>query len=263
MLDNHPIVLYTEFSSFFPVRPIGRCNMLRGLLSIALLLGFIQAPQPLITTTVDPNTEYKLYLPLSINTSPSVEIITLGHTWRGRMIVTSCVYGYTSALTSSAVYSVTLATDIILPPNTYAYTDYISPALVASLPNQKNPFSHCVSSLVTTGYYHGGVKLVSGNLNSPNGRLTYPLTVTSWKRKTSESGVYIFGTVRNDSGHRLVDIRAVGILSAGILYSLCPSSAYEAVLETTTLDPGEKADFKIMECTEDVSEISAQGVAEP
>jgi hypothetical protein len=242
--------------------------MLGRLLSIVVLLGFILPPQPPKITTANPNTEYKLYLPLSINTYPYVEALTLGNTLLSHIWIRNCcVYGYTIALTPSAVYSVTLAVDVIntnVTGTDYITTDYISPMLDATLPDQKNPFYYCRSFIVTEpGHDLGGVKVVSSSLNPPSGRVIYPLTITNWEKKVTESGTTISGTVRNDSGHRLVDIRVVGISSAGLEGICWYSSEYEAEVESTTLDPGEKADFSNMYCTEGVSEISAQGVAEP
>jgi hypothetical protein len=140
--------------------------------------------------------------------------------------------------------------------------------LDATLPDQKNPFYHCAHC--TIGACEDkpkpdGVKLASASLIPPNGRVIYPLTVITWSRKVDEDGYdYIQGEVRNDSGHRLVDIRVVGILSEGLEfweYNRC-----EAVLETTTLNPGKKTDFYLdydYFCVRDVSEFSAQGVADP
>lgn len=239
--------------------------MLPRLLSIVVLLGFILPPQSPEIPSTHPNTEYKLYLPLSIYTFPSVEVFTLGYPHGMNMPrMPKCVYGYTTALTPSAVYSVTLAIDmILLSDNTYAGTVYRTPMLDATLLDQKTPFYHCTDP---TDYYQkpDGVKLVSASLNPPSGRVTYPLTVTSWEKEVTESGTSIFGTVRNDSGHRLVDIRVVGVLSAGI-EKIEPSCVwnYEAVLESTILNPGRWTDFSISYCGEYVSEITAQGVAEP
>lgn len=117
-------------------------------------------------------------------------------------------------------------------------------------------------------YKPGVVKLASARLNQPNGRVIYPLTVTSWTRKVTELGdTYIIGTVRNDSGHRLVDIRVVGILIEGLKFIEFDGSGpyFEAVLESTTLNPGKKTDFRLdyYYPIVDVSEFSAQGVAEP
>ena len=238
--------------------------MLSRLLSMVVLLGFflpLQSPEI-------PNTEFKLYLPLSINTYPYIEAFTLGnsnsyHVW----IRNCCVWGYAIALTPSAVYSVTLAVDVInrnITGTDYISTDYISPMLQATLPDQKNPFYYCRSFLVTEpGYDLGGVKVAFGSPIPPSSRVIYPLTVTNWEKKFTESGTIISGTVRNDIGHRLVDIRVVGISSAGLEGICWYSSEYEADIETTTLNPGEKADFTISQCTEGVTEISAQGVAEP
>lgn len=236
--------------------------MLGRLLSIAVLLGFMQPLQPSKISNPYPNTEYKTYLPLAVDTYPFVEVITTGH-FHHKMGISSeydCVLGYTIALSPSAVYSITLGVEV--GDN---YTAYISPVLDATLPDQKNPFSYCVETQYSSPVYLGDVKLVSTSFNPPNSQIFYPLTVTNWEVKVTDPDTgrtSISGTVRNDSGHHLVDIRVVGVLSEGEDLYCYYYSQYEADIESTSLDPDEKADFSNM-CTTGVTEISAQGVAEP
>ncbi len=231
--------------------------MFRSLISIAILFGFIRPPQP----SIIPNTEHNLYFPLSINNYPFIELINLGHIYTnyGHTTFEDCAYGYTTALSPSAVYSATLAIDVMdYSLSTVYYTNFISPTLEATFLDQKNPLSHCITSSVFDLRRLGDVRMVSASLNPQIDRVIYPLTVTSWMKEDTEWETTVSGNVRNDSGHRLAEIRVVGI--AGIC------QAYEAALGSTILEPSGETSFIFNNfycCQPEMVEISAQGVADP
>lgn len=248
--------------------------MLRKLVTTVVLLGFILLSRSPKIPASNPNLEYKLYLPVSINLYPLVNVVKLGVVdWIGYPGYL-CIYGYTSSIMSSAVYSVTLSVDVtnypycdpisdICPPP-YSETHYLEPMLDATLPNQKNPFSYCLS-YGKGGYRYGAVELTAASLIPPNGRVIYPLTVTSLIKEGSGWDTVVHGTVKNESGHHLTEVRVVGIPG------LC--SAREADLGNTMLDPGEDTSYIFYNfyCgwanpggpLPAMLEISAQGVAEP
>lgn len=248
--------------------------MLRNLLIIAVLLGPIQAPHSYPNPPRNPDQEYNLYLPLAFNFNPHlVEVVKLGVYdyigYPGEI----CLFGYTTGNSSTAVYSVTVAIEVFeypycppldppCPPPT-TVTHYVEPMLRATLLDQKNPFYYCLM-YGKNSYRYGDVVLASYSLNPPSGKVSYPLTVTSWTKQGTSWETTVSGIVRNDSGHRLVEIRVVGI--AG----LC--SAKEAELGVTILDPGEETNFIFnrfycppgsWQPMPTMVKISAQGVAEP
>lgn len=221
----------------------------------AVLRGSHRPPLPSKIPTTYLNTEYKLFLPLSINNYYQIAgMFIRAYTYSPGYPAASCVYGYTAALVPSAVYSVTLSVDVV---GYSSYTDLIAPALDATLPDQKNPFNYCVLS-THYDYSVGGVKLVSASLNPPNGRVSYPLTITSWMKEGTGWETTISGTLRNDSEYPLTGIRVVAFADVCLVK--------EADLLSTILQPGEETRFIIYNClcleNREV-EISAQGVAEP
>lgn len=253
--------------------------MLRNLLIIAVLLGPIQAPHSYPNPPRNPYQEYNLYLPLVFNSYsislPLVEVVRLGVFDYIGYPGNICLFGYTTGNSPTAVYSVTVAIEVIesgycppeepsCPPPT-TVTHYVEPMLRATLLDQKNPFSYCLM-YGKNSYQYGDVVLASYSHNPLSGKVSYPLTVTSWTKQGTSWETTVTGIVRNDSGHRLVEIRVVGI--AG----LC--SAKEADLGVTILDPGEETNFIFNQfycppqpvpvySMSTMVEISAQGVAEP
>jgi hypothetical protein len=251
--------------------------MLRSLIRMAVIVAFIPTSRQASNQTSAPTPAHNLYLPLSINAAPLVEVeryvevVELGTVdwidYPGYM----CMYGYTTALTPSAVYSPTLAIEVThypycegpegCPPG--FSTHVVGSELYATLPGQKNPFSYCL--LYAKNYYtFGEVALEAARLNPPDGRAAHPLTVTSLTKEGSGSDTTVSGTVRNDSGQRLADVRVVGI--AG----LC--SPKEADLGVSELNPGQQSSytFNHFYCAPppygvpvELLEISAQGLAAP
>jgi hypothetical protein len=193
--------------------------MLRRLLAMAVLLGFIQPLQPYQIPDSSSSSQYSLYLPLVVNLyPPPVDVVELGDVdWTGYPGY-MCTYGYVTSIPSTAVYSITLAIDVkvhpyciepeVCPP--YSSTYYTEPELEATLPDQVNPYSFCLQ-YTKTYYSFGEVELAHASLTPPDNRVIYPLTITSVLKEGTEWETTVSGSVRNDSGHRLKEVRVVGI----------------------------------------------------
>jgi hypothetical protein len=246
--------------------------MLRYLLAMALILGLFQAAHPDPIQASDPNPPGNFYLPLVVKSSP-VEVVTLGQVdWIGYP-GSVCLYGYVTSLSTTSYYSVTLALEVRETPYcgiepedcpSYMTTHYTQPKLAGTLPGQVNPFEYCLT--YSKNYFSfSGVELADFSTAPADGRVSYPLTITSLVKDGTEWETTVTGTLRNDSGHDLDEIRMVGI--AG----LC--SIKYAVVGATSLAPGEETDysFERFYCgwsnpftpPVEMLELSAQGVAAP
>jgi hypothetical protein len=181
--------------------------LLLRLLLLAALVGFVHAPRLSTIPPSNPNPAYNLYLPLAINVYPLVDIVVDGVVDYIGYPGTICMFGHVIGDTPTTVYSVTLAIDVTVYPYCgpelyedclpYSETHYAKPELEATLPDQINPFSYCL--MYTKGYYsYSAVELASASLNPPNGRVSYPLTVTSLTKDGSEWDTIVYGTVKNN-----------------------------------------------------------------
>ena len=75
--------------------------MLRRLLVMAVLLGFIQAAHPYPIPASSPNLQHNIYLPLVVN-DPPVEVVSLGEVdWIGYP-GDVCLYGYVTSITETS-----------------------------------------------------------------------------------------------------------------------------------------------------------------
>jgi hypothetical protein len=246
--------------------------MLRHLLAIAVILGLIQSAHPDPIPASDLSSQDNFYLPLVVKSSP-IEVVSLGQVdWMGYPGYV-CLYGYVTSLTATSYYSVTLAMDVTeypycgiepeeCPPSSGTY--FTQPELQGTLPGQVNPFEYCL--MYAKDYYSfKSVDLADFSATPPDGRVRYPLTVTSQVKQGSEWETTVSGRVRNDSGQPLSEIRMVG------LAGLC--SIKQAKLAATSLEPGEETDylFQRFYCSSpdyapqpaEMLELSAQGVAAP
>jgi hypothetical protein len=246
--------------------------MLRHLLAIAVILGLVQSAHPDPIPASDPSSPDNFYLPLVVKSSP-IEVVSLGQVdWMGYPGYV-CLYGYVTSLTTTSYYSVTLAMDVTeypycdiepedCPPSSSTY--FTQPELQGTLPGQVNPFEYCL--MYAKNYFSiNSVDLADFSPTPPDGRVVYPLTVTSQLKEGSEWETTVSGTLRNDSGRRLDDIRMVGIAGT--------CSIKHAALDATSLEAGEETAylFERFYCgwsnpyTPPVGmlELSAQGVAAP
>jgi hypothetical protein len=199
---------------------------------------------------------FSSYLPF-IAKSPLVELTV---TSRGETIGYPTywwVYGHVNNLASTPVYSVTVGIEVTYfpycepdPCDPYDTTEIVHPAFEVTLPGQANPFSWNIA-LGKAFAAVGEVKIASKDISGEGGKSYHPVRILDWYRE----GKAVFGRVRNDSGKNLADVRVV------VFSDQCAWKG--ASLSSTSLQPGEEADFRLESfyCEGEDVTVVGQGLA--
>lgn len=243
-------------------------NRLRAAIILLVLL------TPFPTLPPQPQTDANfIYLPMAESNFPLVNVVEMGVVDWPQTYSKLCKYGYITSNTESTVYSVDLEMPVVSiqcslsPPYTcleYPYTAHFHPALIATMPDQKNFFSYCDLYVLDPGTL-GNVRVTSHSLTSLDGKVAYPLTIAEWTKVDTDLQDSVYGVVRNGTEYPLSGARVIGIPG------LC--NTRDAELDSTVLQPGEETNFIFPDYNclwpspngplPEMVELSAQGYYEP
>lgn len=219
-----------------PIRTI----VLSALILLAFMLPKVQASDV-------PSTETKVYLPFVAKEAPlptGLQVVRYIFTeWPNLFPSYDWAYGHIENLSTMPLFLVKLEMDVTagtcfevdpcesweMPP------EAITPAFVATLPNQPNPYQSNSYMQYKTYYSLGTPRVVDARRSAPDGRSYDALTVVRVQRNTSDS-TRAEGIVRNDTDHVLEAARVVVYVP-----NACPWE--EAVLSISTLEPGQESTF--------------------
>jgi hypothetical protein len=238
-------------------------TMRRMLLPLALLLILAAVPparaQPAVST---------IYLPIVARPALPFEVVVTAEIDSCAPPLGGCGYpsyyylrGYVRNLTAAPLYGIVLeVAETTIPydpdnPGSGGYTSAVrvTPVLTATLPGQINPFGYTLVLGKASGAL-GAVTPLSYGGDSPDGLAYYPLTVVGWARAADGT---LSGTLRNDSGRSLTQLRAA-LFHSGVC------EVQTAELSAASLAPGASAGFSApYTCASGSYTIVGQGAAPP
>jgi hypothetical protein len=216
--------------------------MRRSLLALPLLVVLVPALLSGASAADTPAADTKVYLPFVTNDAPLPNGL---HITRYDVLgwyaeAHDYVYGHIENRTNAPLYSVALEMDVhnsncfqTDPCEETDFTERVTPAFAATIPNQFNPFRTRTYWQYKTSYSFGALRVIDARRNPSDGRDYEALTIVR-----VETNYTIEGMARNDSDRVLHDARVVVYVP-----DECPWQ--EATLDSTTLAPGQETSFSL------------------
>ncbi len=215
-------------------------------LSALILLVFML---PKVQASDVPSTDTKVYLPFVAKEAPlptGLQVMRYIFTEQPDSFPSyDRAYGHVENLGTMPLFLVKLEMDVMAgtcfevdPCESWELpSEAITPAFVATLPDQPNPYQSRSYMQYKAYYSLGTPRVVDARRSAPDGRSYDALTIVSVQRNTSNP-TRVEGIVRNDTDHVLEAARVVAYVP-----NACPWK--EAVLSTSTFEPGQETTFHV------------------